>query len=80
MRGLKQIDGVTFLHDPDANMTFAGWSRAGHKRLHDAGAAYYIWEGSLDGANPDEVLTARMVADWSMNDANIDRFLELVRG
>ena len=80
VRGLKQIEGVSFLHEPDANMSFAGWSRAGHQRLHDAGAAYYIWEGTLDGPDPDEVLTARMVTDWSMTDANIDRFLDLVRG
>ncbi len=80
VRGLKQIEGVTFPHDPDANMSFAGWSRAGHQRLHDAGAAYYIWEGVLDGTDPDEVLTARMVTDWSMSDDNIDRFLALVRG
>lgn len=79
-RGLKQIEGVTFEHEPDANISFAGWSRAGHQRLHDAGAAYYVWEGQLDGADPTEILTARMVADWSMSDENVDRFLELVRG
>ena len=80
VRGLKQIDGIVFLHEPDANMSFAGWTRAGHQRLHDAGAAYYIWEGQLDGDNPDEILTARMVADWSMSDENVDRFIALARG
>ncbi|WP_371168247.1 threonine aldolase family protein [Aliiroseovarius sp. 2305UL8-7] len=80
VRGLKQIAGASFLHEPEANMSFAGWSRAGHKRLHDAGAIYYIWEGSLDGKDPTEVLTARMVADWSMSNENIDRFVDLVRG
>ncbi|MCI2395267.1 beta-eliminating lyase-related protein [Aliiroseovarius sediminis] len=80
VRGLKQIESVHFLHEPDANITFAGWSRAGHRRLHDAGAAYYVWDDNLAGDDPDEVLTARMVADWSMSEANVDRFLDLVRG
>lgn len=80
VRGLKQIEGVTFLHQPDANMSFAGWTRAGHRRLHDAGAAYYVWEGHLYGDDPDEILTARMVSDWSMSDENVDRFIDLVRG
>ena len=79
-RGLKQIEGVSFLHEPDANISFAGWSRAGHRRLHEAGAAYYVWDDNLDGDDPDEVLTARMVADWSMTEDNIDRFVDLVRG
>jgi len=79
-RGLKQIEGTTFVHEPAVNMIFAGWSRAGHQRLHDAGAQYYIWEGALDGSDPDEILTARLVTDWSMTDENIGRFLDLVRG
>ena len=80
VRGLRQIEGVSFLHRPDANMCFASWTRAGHRRLHEAGAAYYVWEGKLYGDDPDEILTARMVSDWSMSDENIDQFIELVRG
>jgi len=79
-RGLKQIEGVEFLYEPQANMLFAGWTRAGHQKLHDAGAAYYVWEGTLEGDNPDEILTARMVCDWSASEANIDRFVDLARG
>ncbi len=79
--GLRAAGGVRFLHAPEANMTFAGWTRAGHQRLHDAGgAAYYVWDGHLDGNDLQEELTARMVCDWSATDENIDRFVDLVRG
>jgi len=49
-------------------------------RLHDAGAQYYVIEGALEGDDPDEILTARLVCDWSATKENIDRFLALVRG
>ena len=78
--GLRGIEGTRHLHDPQANISFAGWSRAGHQRLHAANAQYYVWEGSLEGADPTEELTARMVCDWSTTDENVDRFLDLVRG
>lgn len=77
--GLKQIAGATFLYQPDANLIFAGWSRAGHQRLHEAGAQYYLWEGQLQGADENEILSARLVADWSASAENIDRFLALIR-
>ncbi|WP_456391116.1 threonine aldolase family protein [Profundibacter sp.] len=78
--GLKQMQGTSFLHEPEANIIFAGWPRAGHQRLHEAGAQYYVIEGELEGDDPDEILTARLVCDWSATDENIDRFLALVRG
>lgn len=78
--GLKQMPDTAFLHEPEANIIFAGWSRAGHKRLHDAGAQYYIIEGALEGDDPDEILTARLVCDWSATDVNVDAFLALIRG
>jgi len=78
--GLNGIDHASYQYAPQANMSFAGWSRAGHQRLHDAGAKYYVWEGSLEGTDPDEILTARMVCDWAATHENIDRFIDLVRG
>lgn len=78
--GLRGTGGARFLHAPEANMSFAGWTRAGHQRLHDAGAKYHIWDGQLEGDNPQEELTARMVCDWSATNENIDRFVELVHG
>jgi threonine aldolase len=70
--------GAEFLHQPDANMIFAAFPRAAHKRLHEAGAMYYIWDGSLDGADPDEMVAARLVCDWSISGDQIDQFLSLV--
>jgi len=78
--GLKQAEGTTFLHKPQANIIFAGWPRAAHRRLHDAGAQYHIMEGQLEGDNPDEILTARLVCDWSASDENIEQFLTLLKG
>ncbi len=79
-RGMRQIEQVSYIYEPIANMAFAKWPRAGHQRLHDAGAVYYVWEGALEGDDSQEHLTARMVCDWSASDENIDRFIELVRG
>jgi len=70
-----QAKGAKFLYAPDANMIFASFPRATHQKLHDAGAKYYIWEGSLEGDDPDEMLAARLVCDWSMSEQNIDQFL-----
>ncbi|MCR8826138.1 threonine aldolase family protein [Pseudosulfitobacter koreensis] len=67
--------GAEFLHQPDANMIFAAFPRAAHKRLHAAGAKYYVWEGEVEGDDPDEMLAARLVCDWSISDAQIDQFL-----
>ncbi|WP_371056450.1 low specificity L-threonine aldolase [Rhodosalinus sp. K401] len=78
--GLRAAPGVRFLCEPAANMLFAEMPRATHLRLQEAGAQYYLWEGSLDGADPDEPLTARMVCDWSITDADIDRFVAIAQG
>jgi len=79
-RGLKQSPGVALQFEPGANMLFADFPRAAHQRLHDAGAQYYVWAGALEGDDPDEALTARLVCDWSIPDAEIDRFVDIVRG
>lgn len=72
--------GARFAHEPDANMIFAAVPRAAHQRLHEAGAVYHLWDGSLDGDDPDEMLTARLVCDWSISDAQIDQFLDVLNG
>ncbi|TMM55467.1 threonine aldolase family protein [Sulfitobacter sabulilitoris] len=73
-QGLRAA-GASFLHTPQANMIFASFPRATHQRLHDAGAKYYIWEGTLEGDDPSEMLAARLVCDWSVDRAAIDAFL-----
>ncbi|MEY8829902.1 low specificity L-threonine aldolase [Sedimentitalea sp. XS_ASV28] len=78
VRGLRSA-GAEFAHSPDANMIFAGLPRAVHRRLHNAGAVYHLWDGVLDGADPHEMLTARFVCDWSISDAQIDQFLSVLQ-
>jgi len=79
--GILDLEGGMLLHKRDANMLFAGWSRAGHRTAQKAGAAYYFWPfgQSLDGP-ADEVLTARLVCNWATSDDDIDGFLKAVRG
>ncbi|MGJ8627754.1 MAG: threonine aldolase family protein [Sulfitobacter sp.] len=71
--GLRKA-GAEFLHEPQANMVFARFPRAVHRKLHAAGAKYYVWNGSLDGSD-DEMVGARLVCDWSISRENIDTFL-----
>lgn len=79
-RGLKQVPATSFRYEPRANIIFADFPRAAHRRLHAAGAQYYLWSGSLDGGPADEPLTARLVTDWSATAENVDRFVDLVKG
>ena len=79
-RGLRQMPDTALRYEPQANIVFAAWSRAGHRRLHEAGAQYYLWNGTLDGGPEDEALTARLVTDWSATEDGVDRFLALARG
>lgn len=77
--GLRDA-GASFLHDPDANMIFAAFPRSAHQRLHETGAMYYVWDGELEGLDPDEMLAARLVCDWSISSDQIDQFLAILRG
>ena len=79
-RAARLADGLTakgaeFLYQPQANMIFATFSRRTHQRLHDAGAKYYVWEGVLEGDDPEEMLAARLVCDWSVTEELVDEFL-----
>ena len=71
--GLRKA-GAKFLHEPQANMIFARFPRAVHKKLHAAGAKYYLWDGPLEGPD-DEMVAARLVCDWSISPENISLFL-----
>ncbi|MEP4196719.1 MAG: beta-eliminating lyase-related protein [Aliishimia sp.] len=70
-----QAAGATLLHPVEANMIFTSFPRAAHQRLHDAGAKYYINSGVLEGDDPEEILSARLVCDWSATPAGIAEFL-----
>ncbi len=74
------LDGIaTIKNDPKGNMVFAEFPRHLHQKLMGAGAAYYLWEGELEGDDPSEMLVARLVCDWSISRENIDRFLEIMK-
>ncbi|MDU8912721.1 threonine aldolase family protein [Aestuariicoccus sp. MJ-SS9] len=75
--GLRDA-GFGFANDPVANMVFIRMPRSVHQRAMAAGAVYHIWEGALEGDDPDEILTGRLVCDWSTSDAEIDAFLTVI--
>lgn len=79
--GIMSLPGAVMQHERHANMLFTGFSRAAHKRAFDAGAHYYLAPGnqSLEGAD-DEVLTARLVCNWSTTEADISSFLAAAAG
>lgn len=72
-KGLRAA-GAEMLFEPQANMIFAKFPRATHQRLHDAGAKYYLWGGTLEGDGA-EMIGARLVCDWSLSRDQIDTFL-----
>ncbi|MDE2791893.1 MAG: beta-eliminating lyase-related protein [Paracoccaceae bacterium] len=78
--GLLRTRRARLIHPSGANMIFAGWPRSGHQRARKSGAQYYLWppDQSLEGA-PDEVLTARLVCNWSTTEDDVDRFLERIQ-
>jgi len=79
VHGLKSVPKVTFDHAPEANMLFPRFSRRLHQHLHEKGAIYHLWDGTLDGGEPAENLTGRLVCDWSVKDADIDRFIKAAK-
>jgi threonine aldolase len=76
--------GARVLHPVEANEVFAAWSRAGHRRAQEAGARYYLWSfddpvgQTMDGPETGEV-GARLVCNWATPEADVERFLGLVR-
>jgi threonine aldolase len=71
--------GATLAYEPAANIAFARFPRAAHRRLHEAGARYYLWDGPLEG-DPEEPVTCRLVTGWSTTGAEVDRFCEVLAG
>ncbi|MFX0546933.1 threonine aldolase family protein [Roseovarius sp. S1116L3] len=75
--GLRDMPGLEFVEEPEANMIFATLPRRDHQRLKAGGAVYGLW-GDLEG-DPDERIMMRLVCDWSMTHELIDEFLALAR-
>lgn len=76
-KGLRMIKAAEFVYEPAANLMFVRMPRAYHQAVQSQGAMYYLWDGDLDG-DPQEILTARFVCDWSLDLNQIDRFLDLL--
>ncbi len=70
--GLRAV-GIGFMHEVEANMLFPLIPRWVHQALADAGARYER-HGGLEG-NPEELISARLVCDWSISRENITQFL-----
>ena len=75
VEGLKQIEHCQFVYQPDANMIFVKFPRGMHQMAVKAGAYYDLRGQDLKNGPQDELLTARMVCDWSIGKDNIDQFL-----
>ena len=76
--GLREIDAVEFVFEPNANLMFVRMPRAYHQAVLSQGAMYHLSHGDL-GGDPDEVLESRFVCDWSIEIGQIDRFLGLLK-
>lgn len=78
--GLRSVPGAEFAAEPQANMIFVRLPRAVHRRLHEGGAVYGLYDGPLESGDADQPLLARLVCDWSVAEEEIDRFIALARG
>ena len=77
--GLRAHNRAEILYPVDANIIFCRLPRHDHQRLLAAGAMFYTWDGDPDVGDPDEMLTARFVTDWSMTADQVARFLQILR-
>ncbi|WP_375174835.1 threonine aldolase family protein [Pseudooceanicola sp.] len=76
--GLRQVPGARFAYEPAVNIAFVTLPRAVLQRLKAEGAVFNVWTGNLDKGDPEEPLLTRFVTDWSLPEAEIDRFLSLL--
>ncbi|MHA6326261.1 threonine aldolase family protein [Roseivivax sp. CAU 1753] len=72
LRGVGEIE-----NDPQVNMIFARLPRRLHARAFKAGAYYYA-QADVTAGDPEEMVSARFVCDWSIADDQIDRYLEVI--
>ena len=75
--GLANAKGMDLLFPVEANMIFARMPRARHQALMNEGAIYYVEDGDVETGPADELLMGRFVCDWSIPEAEIDRFLAI---
>jgi len=73
--GMHTQSAINLAYEPCANMIFFEAPRAVHQSLLTGGAVYYVEDGDVTQGPADEVLTGRLVTDWSMDPAGVDAFL-----
>ncbi|SHI52564.1 threonine aldolase family protein [Wenxinia saemankumensis] len=76
--GLAEVPEVDMPWGAEANMIFFTAPRSLHRRLQEGGARYYVMDGDPAAGAADERLTGRLVCDWSIGAAGVDRFLALL--
>jgi threonine aldolase len=75
--GLANTRNAEFMHPSHANMVFASWPRAIHDKLAAQGSKYYFWPADpASTGDANEMLSARLVCNWSTTDKLIDQFLD----
>lgn len=77
-QGLRKHKAIEILFEPQANIIFFQMARREHKRMLDGGAVYYVMSGDPEVGDPDEMLTGRLVTDWSMTESGVSQFLDLL--
>lgn len=75
--GLAAISDVNFLFQPAGNMLFVEFPVAAHRSLQDAGAQYYPAR-NINGLAASEMVAARLVADWSFSQGDVEQFVDLI--
>lgn len=76
---LKNIADVEIENRVDANIIFAAFPRALHRKIRDAGAEYYVYGGdAYANADPAQLLTARLVTNWATTSEDIAALVGLL--
>lgn len=78
--GMRAYDPMQFVFEPEGNIIFFKMPRREHKRMLDGGAVYLVMDGDAAQGDPDTLLIGRLVTDWSMTEADITQFLDLLHG
>jgi threonine aldolase len=69
---------ITFLNDVTANMIFFDAPNRLHQHLQDKAVTYNITRGDQSKSGTDDLLTGRLVCDWALAEAEIDRFIKIL--
>ena len=77
--GLATASNVHLLHPVEANMLFVAMPLQAHVRAMEHGAQYYLWPPNQPILNnDDEIVTARLVCNWSTSDSEIEQLIDLL--